>query len=194
MKKSINYIRFYLKKINLIPKNYSSNQSGFTLIEMLVVIIMVGILSAIAVPSWLSFTQTRRLNIAQDQAYRSIREAQSNAKKEKRTWAACFHDDGNKVDWSVSRVPSDTWSCTDATNWQSLSSDSKVLAINSTNTTFTASPATYYPVKFKYDGSVTPLGKITLVVRGETNGIKRCVVVSTLLGAMRTAKDAGCTS
>ena len=205
MKNSTNYIRFYLKTINLIPKNYSSNQSGFTLIEMLVVILMVGILSAITVPSWLSFTQTRRLNVAQDQVYRSIREAQSNAKKEKRTWAACFHDDGNKVDWAVSRVPeSGSLNCATVTNWQPLLAEgSRVVAINTTNTTLRQNPASsgHYRVRFRFDGALdtddggaaNQPGKITLAVRNETNGIKRCVVVSTLLGALRNDKDAGCT-
>ncbi len=177
--------------------------AGFTLFEMLAVIIMVGILSAIAVPSYLGLVNRQRLNVAQNQVLEIMRTAQTNAKREKTTWAACFHDDGTKVEWSASRLPEGDWSCTDATNRQPLSSDSKVIAINTTSTTMRQSPASsgYYRVRFRFDGAidtvdggVANLGKITLAVRNETSGIKRCVVVSTLLGALRSDKDTGCTS
>ena len=183
--------------MNRKPTIINRSVAGFTLLEMLAVIIMVGILSAIAVPSYLGLVNRQRLNVAQNQVLEIMRTAQTNAKREQTSWAACFHDDGNKVEWSVSRLPegtTTTLSCATATNWQPLSSNSKVIAINTTYTNFAATPATFYPVRFKFDGSVAPLGKITLNVRNETSGIKRCVFVSTLLGAIRPDKDAGCTS
>ena len=63
------------------------NNSGFTLIEMLVVIIMVGILSAIAVPSWLSFVERQRLSKSADQVLQAVNTAQSTAKRTKTTVA-----------------------------------------------------------------------------------------------------------
>ncbi len=175
------------------PTIINQSAAGFTLIEMLVVIIMVSILAAIAGPSYLGFMNRQRLNTAQNQVLEIMRVAQTNAKREKTSWMACFRDDGTKVEWSVSRLPEGgALSCATATNWQPLSSDSKVIAINTTYTNFTATPATFYPIRFKFDGSVAPLGKITLNIRNETNSIKRCVFVSTLLGALRPDKDAGC--
>lgn len=61
------------------------NNSGFTLIEMLVVIIMVGILSAIAVPSWLSFVERQRLSTSAGQVLQAVNLAQSTAKRTKNT-------------------------------------------------------------------------------------------------------------
>lgn len=185
-------------KINKQPTILKQAQAGFTFIETMFVLVLVGILSAIAVPSYLGLLNRQRLNNAQEEVFTAMQTAQANARREKNAWVACFYDDGNKASWSVNRLPESTssdWDCTKSTNWQAiLSSSSGLIAISSDKsyTTLAANPSTYYPVEFKYDGSVTPLGKITLEIRKETKGDKRCVVISTLLGAMRTAKDNDC--
>lgn len=54
---------------------------GFTMIEVLVVMIIVGVLSAIAAPSWLGFVNTQRLNGSQTKVFQAIKSAQSEAKQ-----------------------------------------------------------------------------------------------------------------
>ena len=54
-------------------------QAGFTLLEMLVIVVIVGILAAIAAPSWLRFLTIRKVEAAQDEIYQGIRQAQTQA-------------------------------------------------------------------------------------------------------------------
>ena len=76
-------------KVSSVKSKYlkfSLNTSGFTLIEVLVTIVIVGILSAIAAPSWLGFVARQRLNKANDTVLAALQEAQRQAKKNKRSY------------------------------------------------------------------------------------------------------------
>ncbi|MDF5722249.1 MAG: type II secretion system protein [Rhizonema sp. PD37] len=157
-----------------------SSEAGFTLLELLVVVIMVGILSAIAIPGWLGFINRQRLSTAQKQTLVLIRNAQANAQREKTSWQVCFSDDNTQVLSSVQPVPSDNTCST--TTWQPLiDKDSKYIKFTST---MSQSSNQYYRVQFNYDASVVSgqLGYITFTPRTTSNP-KVCVSVKTLLGA-----------
>ncbi|TAF11219.1 MAG: type II secretion system protein [Nostocales cyanobacterium] len=171
--------------INRKLASFNSSNSGFTLLENLVVVFLIGILAAILTPSWISFIHTRRLNIAQSQVYQAMRQAQSQAKKDKLTFQVSLREQNREqntiLQWSVHPA---TVKPTDAI-WNNLDSTVKL----DDETTLQESN-NIRQIQFDYLGSVRkpPLGRITLSSKSGGKA-KRCVFVSTILGALRTAKE-----
>ncbi len=161
-------------------KNLNISSNGFTMLEMLVVLFMIGILLAIVTPSWLAFVNTHRLNVAQDQIYQAMRQAQSQARKEKLTYHASFREQNNILQWAVHPAKMNP----SHANWNNLDAN---VQLDAESTLQLSNGVRQVP--FDHIGSVKPpLGRITLSSKSGGKA-KRCVFVSTILGAMRTAKE-----
>lgn len=175
---------------------------GFTLIEVLFVMAMVGILMAIAAPSWLGFVDNQRLNSAQSRAFSTLRLAQSNAKRDQLMWQATFRNTATFAQYAIHKTPTGTttqdyWN---SLPWENFESGVRIVENTETQprTTFTQLTAVpepdVYRVQFKPQGvpnGLGELGRITFV--GKAGGTrKKCVIISTILGSMRVAENDGC--
>ena len=75
----------------LYPPSRHRNAQGFTLLEVLVVVILIGILAAIASPSWFSYLMGRRVLNVQGEIRQILLQAQSDAINTRQVQVVTFH-------------------------------------------------------------------------------------------------------
>lgn len=141
----------------------------------------IGIVAAIAAPSWFGFLEGNRLTVASDKLYTGIRDAQMKSQRQRIAWQFSLRERDDLIEWAIhpkSMSPN-------LAQWESL--ESKSIQIDG-ETTFANSGGIYY-VRFDEKGNVQyRLGRITLSSQ-QSSSAKRCVIVSTLIGAMRKSKE-----
>jgi type II secretory pathway pseudopilin PulG len=189
-----------VRRCSFIGKGLHSSTAGYTLLELIIVGVLIGILGAIAAPSWLTFLNLQTLNTGQNQVYRAMQAAQSNAKRDKLTWQTSFQEvtvnDRVVVQWAVHPAKPGTF-IPSGVRWNNLGTNLRIdkkkndkgeyeTTLDSPGNKTIEGP---WRVQFNYHGNTNgQLGRIALRTP-YTGKIKRCVIVSTLIGTVRTAKE-----
>lgn len=185
-----------------------SSTSGFTLIEILVIIIIIAVLSAIAAPGWLAFMNNRRISTARSQIADTIRKAQNDAKTTRTMRAVLLEENNNSPRIGIVRcnpaTSGDTNSC-DTTgpnvDWLTLGQgDIRPGTLSYTSTTKAQTNAGQIRLVFDENGAVRKNLSGWSAANGFVVGLTlnaqqnpktpRCLVVQTLLGSLREGNNA----
>jgi prepilin-type N-terminal cleavage/methylation domain-containing protein len=155
-----------------------SATAGFTLLEMLVVVIIVGVLASIAAPDWFQYLMGRRVVTVRDEVRQVLEEAQDTAIARREQRVVTFYTNEDRPTVSIGSTHNDGIR-------QTLGGDS----IRPGMITLSA---TADSVTFDYQGTVASSTTITVFPTGQTGGRKSCVLVRTLLGSLTNEDGANC--
>jgi type II secretory pathway pseudopilin PulG len=167
---------------------------------VLVIVLVLGILSAIAAPSWLAFINRQRVRTVNDRVFQSLRLAQSEAKRTKRDVTVTF-------DTTVD-PPTVKFDPPLTTGGSELKLDGggeikpRTIALTVNTPTPTTPPNS---IVFDYQGNLTrgttpfyvtvaPFDTSVPSGLGPNTKGKQCAIVETLIGGMRTAEGNDCST
>lgn len=155
----------------MLKQANKKSDRGFSLIELAIVSIFIGIIAAIAAPNFLGLLNRYRVNHATTTLVGAIKQAQRQAMREGRLCRVNINATSN----TITGTPA---SC--------LLNERKIAE----NITIRSNiPGTIPNISFSYRGSTTKMG--TIVVSSESTESQQCFVISLGTGIARTGTYTG---
>ncbi len=190
-----------MRRVDQHRSNQTSAMLGFTLLELLVVVFMVGVIAAIAAPTWEKLLARQRVTTAREQTVQALRDAQSKARRT-RTPQVVYIDPapGDRPRIATAAYANqDPVNFATITGWQNIGQEnipqgSLQVALRREGAEVT--DADQRRVIFDADGAVDRRTEVPLaiVLKGSVSGPgdARCIVIETRLGSLRTAEGNDC--
>jgi len=152
---------------------FSKRNYGFTLIEVITVLLLVGILAAIAAPSFLEILNRRKIENATIQARAALQEAQQEAIRRNRSCTVNVINAGElKANGKVAEHPT-------------LQSSCLVLGDRTLEGVQIRRPNNLSSINFAFRGTTQSTGTIVFYIPN-TYTQQQCLVIAPGLGIMRT--------
>lgn len=178
-------------------KDRSKSTAGFTMIELMVVVIMAGVVAAIAAPSWQGFLDRQRINAVRSDLMGVLKNAQDDAQARHQSKQVVFPATTSATPLTVTVRNSDL-TAIGSTSFASSSGTTTVLGDGKVGNKFRIVAST--PIVFDYNGRVsvtTPYAIKIINSQAPTPPLgqsptQSCVIVTTLLGGLKPANDSLC--
>ena len=166
-------------------KNIYRNK-GFTLIELMITIFIIGIISAVAIPSLNRVFADMKLNTAGEEIATAIWYTQNLALKEEKEHRVTFNTVGNGNDLSVQRAKGGTWNTIlnpfDKKNYTlDFDTDRQVKGVNIITADFGGITSVTFGSNIEDPGRPTDCGEIVI----ENDDLQRIVTVSPMTGKVK---------
>ncbi|MFN5872509.1 MAG: hypothetical protein AN488_13030 [Anabaena sp. WA113] len=206
-------------------QEYGDQNAGFTMAEMIVVLLMIGILSVIAAPGWSAFINRQRLNQANGAVASVIQETRLQAKSTKGTYSISFRVNNNIPEYiiypgiptttPITNPPADSvWialgdtmtlrsrevflytNLNPLTEYNTTTTDRQIVQTTPGEGTITFDSQGVLANNSGGAVSDTPLAIMVAAPVSTTDNtassVDRCVIIQTLIGGIRIAKDERC--